>query len=308
MDKTRAAAACTVSAFPLLTPLLLLPHAALHLVAEHSRKLLQHRLVGLAAARTAGESKVAAHVEPVLLLMGGRAGTLFCPRGSAMALQLRAGGCVAAPKLRACRAGGEAAMLGDKVYLVGGFDFDVLSTMEALTFTPHYSALAAGTVDAASAAGAPGELSMLRLKPAASWDPMPRLKKARTRFGMCALHGLLWVFGGADADGTVLSSVEVFDPETNVWMQTADPMPTARQGLGVAVLGGKIYVIGGSDGEGLSLDVVEVYDPTSGTWDEAQKMHHRRERFGICVLDACIFVAGGFSEEGRPVFGARMRA
>jgi len=245
-----------------------------------------------------------------VLMIGGRAGTLFSPRNSATFLQLRDRCCVAAPKLRVCRAGGEAAMLGDKVYLVGGFDFDVLSTVDALSFIPHYTALTAGSsVDGAGLssagatpkAGAPGELSMLRLKPADTWTSMPRLKKARTRFGICALHGLLWVFGGADADGAVLSSVEVFNPASNVWMQTADPMPTARQGLGVAVLGGKIYVIGGSDAEGLPLDVVEVYDPIRGVWHDVQRLRQKRERFGICVLDSCIFVAGGFSEEGRPV-------
>ena len=245
-----------------------------------------------------------------VLMIGGRAGTLFSPRNSATFLQLRDRCCVAAPKLRVCRAGGEAAMLGDKVYLVGGFDFDVLSTVDALSFIPHYTALTAGSsVDGAGLssagatpkAGAPGVLSMLRLKPADTWTSMPRLKKARTRFGICVLHGLLWVFGGADADGAVLSSVEVFNPASNVWMQTADPMPTARQGLGVAVLGGKIYVIGGSDAEGLPLDVVEVYDPICGVWHDVQRMRQKRERFGICVLDSCIFVAGGFSEEGRPI-------
>ena len=244
-----------------------------------------------------------------ILLMGGRAGNLYCPQNTALFLKLRSRSYVAAPQLRICRAGAEAAVLGDKVYLVGGFDFDVLSAVDALSFAPYHMPLNTDTSIEAGWQSVSGNTteailtpsSMLRLKPATAWTEMPRLKKARTRFGMCALHGLLWVFGGADANGEVMSSVEVFNPEANVWMQTAEPMPTARQGHGVTVLDGQIFVIGGVDDEGLPLNIVEVYNPATGTWHDEQRMQQQRERFGISVVGSCIFVAGGFSEEGRPI-------
>jgi len=257
----------------------------------------------VAVTKTCAPSAIALQ-EGDLLLMGGRSGNIFSPLNGAVFVQLRGRAVVGAPRLPTCRAGCEAAMLGNRVYLVGGFDFDVLASVDALQYTPRYTALssevAGGPSSANEVEGLPVS-SMLRLTPAAKWMPMPHLKKARTRFGLCTMHGMLWAIGGADAEGDVMSSVEVFNPESNTWMQTAEPMPTARQGLGVAVLGGKIYAIGGTDFEGLPVNVVEVYDPISGTWQGEQPMRMPRERFGIAVLDTCIFVAGGFSEDGRPI-------
>jgi Kelch motif len=52
----------------------------------------------------------------------------------------------------------------------------------------------------------------------------------------------LYAVGGVDDDGTRLSSVECYNPSTNVWSVVA-PMSTARDGRGVAVLGGFLYVV-----------------------------------------------------------------
>jgi len=38
----------------------------------------------------------------------------------------------------------------------------------------------------------------------------------------------------------------------------------------------------------------------SGVWRQEQPMHEKRERFGSAVMDSCVFVAGGFTEDGRP--------
>jgi hypothetical protein len=257
-----------------------------------------------------GQGGCAVLREGDVLLMGGRAGAVFCPRNDAKFLQLRSRSSSVAPQLRACRSGGEAAMVGDTVYLVGGFDFDVLASVHALRFSPLHTVLAPcrppagehnGGRDGSNPLVIPAETSMLRLRPANSWKTMPRLKTPRTRFGMCSLHGMLWVFGGADAEGVVLSSVEVFEPLANTWIRSAEAMPTARQGHGVVVVEGMIYVMGGADAEGLPLNVVEVYDPIKGTWHQEQPMRQKRERFGISVLDSCVFIAGGYGEVGQPV-------
>ena len=133
-----------------------------------------------------------------LLIMGGRDGNSvghFSPRISATFVQLRSHACSDAPALRTCRSGCEAAVLGNRVYLVGGFDFDVLSSVDALSLTPRHAALCAEApasgphVDAGDAGVADAGSPTLLLTPAATWTPMPRLKKGRTRFGMCTLHG-----------------------------------------------------------------------------------------------------------------------
>lgn len=260
--------------------------------------------------RTAARGSLAVLREGDVLLMGGRRGAVFCPRDDARFLQLRSRSSTVAPLLRSCCSGGEAAMVGDTVYLVGGFDFDVLASVHALQFSPVHTAIPphrppAGehnaSIDGSNPLDVPAETSMLRLRPANSWRTMPRLKTPRTRFGMCSLHGMLWVFGGADAEGVVLSSVEVFDPLANTWMRSTEAMPTARQGHGVVILEGRIYVMGGADAEGLPLNLVEVYDPIKGKWQDEQPMRQKRERFGVSVLDSCVFIAGGYGEVGQPV-------
>ena len=100
--------------------------------------------------------------------------------------------------------------------------------------------------------------------PAPHADAAPR---SRRGFAAC-----LYALGGKDGepyDWNPSSSVERYDPVTDLWV-TVEPMGTARLDCFGAVLDGKIYVAGGirakSDSEGevdsawASLALVECYD------------------------------------------------
>ena len=56
-----------------------------------------------------------------------------------------------------------------------------------------------------------------------------------------------------------LSTVEVYDPETDTWTKEAD-LSIPRSYLSASVVNGKIYAIGGS-GKGKRLSTVEEYTP-----------------------------------------------
>ena len=64
---------------------------------------------------------------------------------------------------------------------------------------------------------------------------------------MAALEGKLYAAGGYDGTHS-LSSVEVFDPQTNAWTELA-PMSTTRKEFGLVAAQGQLYAAGGYGGQ-----------------------------------------------------------
>jgi len=77
-----------------------------------------------------------------------------------------------------------------------------------------------------------------------------------------------------------LSSVERYDPATNVWEAVA-PMAAARYDHAVAVLNGKLYAVGGMFDDSSYLSSVEQYDPAANAWEVVAPM--ATTRAGPCV-------------------------
>ena len=57
------------------------------------------------------------------------------------------------------------------------------------------------------------------------WAPLPE----------AVVDGKLYAVGGQD-DGSILSSVEIFDPSTGQWSAVAATMSTGRKSLAVAAM------------------------------------------------------------------------
>ncbi|GBP23385.1 Influenza virus NS1A-binding protein homolog [Eumeta japonica] len=70
------------------------------------------------------------------------------------------------------------------------------------------------------------------------WSPIAAMRTARKNFGLAALEGCLYAFGGEGAAG-VLSSVEVYDPEADEWAPAGN-MPHARCEMGVVAYNGEL--------------------------------------------------------------------
>jgi N-acetylneuraminic acid mutarotase len=104
--------------------------------------------------------------------------------------------------------------------------------------------------------------------------------------------------GGMAADGSSLSSVEVFDTTTNNW-STAASMGTRRDNPGSAAFNGKIYVFGGRtrNADGSTpvpiLNTTEMYDPATNTWTAKANMPTARRTMVVGTLNGRAQVMGG---------------
>lgn len=98
----------------------------------------------------------------------------------------------------------------------------------------------------------------------------------RRSFGICVYNGKVYAIGGNDGTRD-LNTVEVYDPQTNLWAYVA-PMIHRRMFCSAVVVSGKIIVIGilpffsislsflGGVNNGTTLDCGECYDPTTNEW------------------------------------------
>ncbi|WOK97055.1 hypothetical protein Cni_G05763 [Canna indica] len=101
-----------------------------------------------------------------------------------------------------------------------------------------------------------------------------------------------------DRDGGV--SWHAFDPRFQIW-HPLPPIPKdyseAVIGFGAAVLSGcRLYLFGGRDPRKGSMRRVIFYSARTNKWHRAPDMLRRRHFFGYCVMNNCLFVAGGESE------------
>ena len=118
------------------------------------------------------------------------------------------------------------------------------------------------------------------------------------------VNGKIYAIGGLYIDpvrnlGTVLGTVEVYDPVANTWT-TAASMPTPRYGLTAVAFNGLIYAIGGNSSPGGTtvLDTLEIYNPTTNTWSSAERMPTPRAYLAGAVDSGLIYAIGGLGSGG----------
>eukprot|EP00960_Hanusia_phi_P075735 768460-Hanusia_phi.AAC.7 len=210
------------------------------------------------------DNKTEVH-EGAIVILGGRGSEDNCPSSAVFALDLVSKVWVKLPSMKTCRTSSECVMLGDSLMVCGGFDFDVLYTVESLKFSHSFLY----SNDQVLPLSSHPPLGLLR--PDKSWTECPDMEETRTKFGVCSLNGLLWIVGGLDSEGDALRSVEVFDPKHRVWVRGAASMLLARQQHAVAVLNGRIYAIGGTMEDGMpSASVLLLTNIAACATDEGQ--------------------------------------
>jgi len=123
----------------------------------------------------------------------------------------------------------------------------------------------------------------------------------RTAFSSCVVNGKIYTIGGltniAGID-TVLNSLDVFDPTTNMWSTpVTNGSFIARYGASSGVIDGKIYVVGGSGHFDPSQDVppVQVFDPSTNTWSTPVTKGTFTQRWYLtsAVVNGKIYAIGG---------------
>ena len=137
---------------------------------------------------------------------------------------------------------------------------------------------------------------------AESWEVISELPTHRRDFSTAVVNGKIYLIGGTLFENRRgpygLSTVEVYDPQRNMWHRGAD-MPTPRSNPETAVVDGIIYVFGGYNGidnRAMNikfLDIVEAYDPQNDTWTRKQDMSASRIQFGVSPVAGKIYSIGG---------------
>ena len=129
------------------------------------------------------------------------------------------------------------------------------------------------------------------------WTPLPPLAGGpRQETGVAALDGKIYVVGGFNNAGVVVSTVEAYDPALRTWSAVA-PFPRVLHHANTAAVAGKLYVVCMlADGTFRAIGDVYVYDPASNTWSMKTPLPAGQERGagGVAVIGTKIYVAGGF--------------
>jgi N-acetylneuraminic acid mutarotase len=189
------------------------------------------------------------------------------------------------------RAGLAAAVIGTKIYAIGGR-------------TASGGPCSGGELDTVERFDTDSE----------TWTTLASLPTPRSDAAGIAVKGKVYVFGGCrrqeDDSITVLSRIDIYDPATDAWTTSPDVMPGRRAAfyqVGVSGRDGpasKIYLIGGWKGTGIGERTVIIYDVATGGFTWGRRMPTARAEMGVAWFDDRIYAVGG----AQPGFGTPVRA
>ena len=175
-------------------------------------------------------------------------------------------------KLPAPLAATSAAVVGDKIYVIGGWDRGAQQEVYASVF--EYD---------------PKENT---------FDQKKDMPTPRGGLGAAVFQGKIYAIGGWNIE-EVLDVVEAYDPVTDTW-EAKKPMPVKKALFGITSLSGRIFTIGGLSTFNDNVDDevlkrVDVYNPGLDEWvvDEAVPLPRGRAGVPATVAANKIYVPGG---------------
>jgi non-specific serine/threonine protein kinase len=127
-----------------------------------------------------------------------------------------------------------------------------------------------------------------RWAPGPSPAPQPATEVAAASFG-----GQVWVAGGLNADGEVLSTVQVLDPVLGSW-QRGPELPQAVHHAALVSAGSRLLLIGGYSGPGFDQPSAAVFslEASGGQWQRGPRLPAPRAA-GAAAWDGQRVVYGG---------------
>jgi hypothetical protein len=186
----------------------------------------------------------------------------------------------AEPDMPTLRDGPAAAVVGSRVYLVGGiasFDEGYDVARSVATFESFDSARK-------------------------NWETLPPLPRARNHVAVAAVGEAVYAFGG-QTDRLRLGDVAADAWRNDIAARRWEPvaaMPTACGGAGTAVVGHRIYVIGGLAGDE-SVGTVESYDADTGRRRREAPMPTPGDHVATAALDGFVYAARGCGQDQQSV-------
>jgi N-acetylneuraminic acid mutarotase len=130
-----------------------------------------------------------------------------------------------------------------------------------------------------------------------SWSSLAPLPSGRAEIGVTAARGKVYVLAG-NANGTLVTTVSVYDPSSNTWSDIAPVPGPARDHVGAVTVDDKVYAIGGLTGwPGPSVASVYMYDPLNAAagWVTKASLPIARGAAGVGAINGKIYVVGGLA-------------
>lgn len=213
------------------------------------------------------------------------------------------------------------AALGDKLHLVGGFEYggadsarheiyDVATrtwTVAAPLPEPSHHLQGAAIGSRLYVVGGLQTLQFVVTGRLWEYDPGTGMWSARASLpagrarggGAAVAHDGRLYFAGGLRDGAPQAQVDVYDPATDSWTALPD-MPTPRDHLGIAVVDGLLYAVGGRQASFESeIAATEALDLAKGTWRTGlARIPTLRAGFATAAFNGEIATVGGESQAG----------
>ena len=153
------------------------------------------------------------------------------------------------PSLRLGRSGAEAAVVRDKLYVLGGQTIDNK----------------AGVRDC--------EVYDSKI---GYWRKISPMISARSSFAVTVLEDEIYVIGGQGEEGEAMAGCEKYSPGTDTWAPLPD-LTQPRRGHVAEVVEGVVFILGGD------ISTTEWLDSESGTWVMAASLASPLTGHGGCV-------------------------
>lgn len=126
------------------------------------------------------------------------------------------------------------------------------------------------------------------------------MKYPRSHAAAVALGNKAYLIGGVGEDQEPLTSVEIYDPQEERWIE-GPPLSGPRSHLSAVMLGERIFALGGKvqrpDGSTEFLRTVEIFNPTTQTWDKGPDLLGVHGAGGAGIVRGIIYVVGGEQPE-----------
>lgn len=213
--------------------------------------------------------------------------------------------------LQTGRAGLSAAVLGSKVYAVGGsgilmplsntetyqpgmggwrIDADLPVGLESFGMAVLDGKIYAAGGYAADTNGHPTERMWVFDPAEDDWIQGPSMPSPRSNFALVAAAGKLYAFGGTGPDSEKLF---IYYPDNHQWSILEQGLTDSRD-LAAIVIDQYIYVIGGGPAAN-PVAAVHIFDTNTASWAEGPALPSARSGHAITALDGKIHVLGGRS-------------
>jgi non-specific serine/threonine protein kinase len=179
---------------------------------------------------------------------------------------LRGGAWEELPKLNHARAAAAAAVVGDKIVVVGG-----QANGKLVPQTEVFD----------------GE----------RWTDVAEIPTPREHLGAASDGRYLYAVGGRALSADQNSgTLERYDPAGDSWTKL-EGMPKPSGSVGVAFAAGRVVAIGGEGTTSVS-DAVQAYDIPKGSWSQLPSLPAARHGVAVAAIEDSLYAIGGATEPG----------